>query len=166
MNSIEFTFELSHELPNTMTMFEKIDLEWVRARVRENPLLTFSQFAQMINKQFGVKPSISHVLRIQQMAGISRLLGSRRKQVTGPHTFLQSSSIRSVNGISEESRTTSVVGCHTQFPAGGDLMVDSTNEYWQAKAEELGSEFITVSKKGYFEPTVTELTVNRCPAVL
>jgi hypothetical protein len=58
-----------------------VDLEWVSKQVQENPLITLQQLAELIHQQFGVRPSISHMLRIHQLAGISRIPGSRAKQV-------------------------------------------------------------------------------------
>jgi site-specific DNA recombinase len=89
----EFAFEISQDLPDRRTIYEQIDLEWVRERVRENPLLTLMQLSQLIHTQFGVAPSISHMLRIQLLAGISRIPGSRAKQVTELLTTLEAASI-------------------------------------------------------------------------
>jgi transposase len=88
----EFAFEISQELPDRRTIYEQIDLEWVRERVRENPLVTLSGLSQLIHKQFGVSPSITHMLRIQQLAGISRIPGSRAKQI-GPEKSIAGFSI-------------------------------------------------------------------------
>jgi hypothetical protein len=80
--TVGIPFEVSQELPRTMTIYERIDLEWVRARVRENPLVTLRGLSQLIQQQFEVIPSISHMLRIQQLAGISRIQGSRASGIT------------------------------------------------------------------------------------
>src|SRR5215813_8302840 len=72
----EFAFEINREVPQTKTIYDRIDLQWVRDRVRENPVVTLSELSQLIGKQLGVAPSVSHVLRIQQLAGIARVPGS------------------------------------------------------------------------------------------
>jgi hypothetical protein len=80
-NAVDFPFEISRSIPQALTIYDQVDLEWVRGKVRENPFVTLQQLAELIHQQFGVKPSISHMLRIQQLAGISRIPGSRAKQV-------------------------------------------------------------------------------------
>ena len=84
-NAVEFPFEISRPIPQALTIYEQVDLEWVRSCVRENPFITLKELSELICKQFGVEPSISHMLRIQQLAGISRIPGSRAKQVTAVH---------------------------------------------------------------------------------
>ena len=65
-NAVEdFAFQLIRALPSSLIVYEQIDLEWVRARVRENPLVTLSGLSNLIHERFGVAPSISHMLRIQ-----------------------------------------------------------------------------------------------------
>lgn len=81
-NAVEFPFEISRSIPQAQTIYDQVHLEWVRQKVRENPLITLQQLNDLIHQQFGVKPSTSHLLRIQQLAGISRIPGSRAKQVT------------------------------------------------------------------------------------
>lgn len=80
----KFAFEISRMLPQAKSIYEQVELDWIRERVRENPLVTLSKLSQLIHKQFGVTPSVSHMLRIQQLAGISRMPGSRTKVVTVP----------------------------------------------------------------------------------
>ena len=92
-SSVKTPFELSQALPGTITIYEQIDLEWVRERIRENPLVTLRSLSQLIKQQFGVAPSISHVLRLQQLAGISRIPCSRAKTVAEPQTFVGISEI-------------------------------------------------------------------------
>jgi site-specific DNA recombinase len=79
----EIPFEITQTLPHTPTIYEQIDLEYVRQRVRENPLITLKELADLSHQQFGAEPSITHMLRIQQLAGISRIPGSRAKHVAG-----------------------------------------------------------------------------------
>lgn len=80
-NAMEIPFEISLEVPQRIIIFDQIDLGWVRSRVRENPLVTLKELAELVHQQFGVKPSLSHMERIFQLAGISRIPGSRAKQV-------------------------------------------------------------------------------------
>ena len=82
LNAVEFPFEISRSIPQALTIYEQVDLEWVRGKVRENPLVTLKGLSELIREQFGVEPSISHMLRIQQLASVSRIPGSRAKQVT------------------------------------------------------------------------------------
>jgi hypothetical protein len=78
----DIPFEISKEFPQRVTIYDRIDLEWVSAQVRKAPLVTLKGLSTLIQKRFGVTPSISHMDRIQQLAGISRIPGSRAKRVT------------------------------------------------------------------------------------
>ena len=91
-NPVKIRFEVSRQFPQTMTIYEQIDLEWVKTRVREHPLVTLRELSQLISKQFGVAPSISHLQRIQKQAGISRIPGGRAKLVARLQASFGSSS--------------------------------------------------------------------------
>jgi site-specific DNA recombinase len=80
-NSVETPFELSQLIPQTPTIYEQIDLEWVKKQVRQNPLVTLQQLSDSISQEFGMTLSISHMERILRLAGVSRISGSRAKQV-------------------------------------------------------------------------------------
>lgn len=80
-NDAEVPFEVSQLIPRAPTIYEQVDLEWVRTKVRENPSVTLKELSDLIHQEYRVSPSISHMLRLQQLAGISRISGSRAKQV-------------------------------------------------------------------------------------
>ena len=75
----EIPFEISQALPQTLTIYEQIDLEWIRKQVRNNPLITLQQLSELIGKKFAVTPSTTHMGRITRLAGISRIPGSSAK---------------------------------------------------------------------------------------
>jgi hypothetical protein len=77
----EIPFEISQVLPQKITIHEQIDLDWVRDQVRANPLVTLKGLSDLIHQQFGVTPSLTHMERILRLASISRIPGSRAKQV-------------------------------------------------------------------------------------
>jgi hypothetical protein len=79
----EIPFEISQSLSQTPTIYEQIDLEYVRQQVQQNPFVTLQELSYLIYQKFGVEPSITHMLRIQRLAGISRILGSRAKASRG-----------------------------------------------------------------------------------
>jgi site-specific DNA recombinase len=89
IESEEIPFEISQSLPQRLTVYEQIDLEYIRQQVRQNPLITLKQLSDRIGKKIGVSPSISHIERIFRLAGISRIPGSRAKQVAAQVTLKQ-----------------------------------------------------------------------------
>ena len=75
------SFEISCKIPQAVTIYEQVDLEWVKDKVSENPLLTLKQLSDLISKKFSLVPSLSYMDRILRLAGISRITGSRAKKV-------------------------------------------------------------------------------------
>jgi site-specific DNA recombinase len=80
-NSLVVPFEISKEVPLRTTIKDQIDIEWMKQHVRENPLITLTELAELVGKTYDMRPSITHLARILRSLGISRIPGSRQRQI-------------------------------------------------------------------------------------
>jgi hypothetical protein len=96
-NPEEIPSEINKGVAKRIIIKEHIDLEFVKAKIRRKPLITLKELAEAVQRQCGVKPGITHLGRFLRTSGISRIAGSRQRQVAAGYMLkdLNSSQIKS-----------------------------------------------------------------------
>jgi len=80
-NEVEFSFETSLSIPQALTIYQQVDLEWVREKVRENPFVTLKQLSDFNSET--VRRGTEHLAHATDTAARWHLTNTRKQGEAG-----------------------------------------------------------------------------------